>query len=261
MQSSGPNLQNIPIRTEQGREIRRAFVPADEHYSLLSADYSQIELRIIAELSEDESLMGAFRNGEDIHTSTATKIYEVSADGVTDEMRRKAKTVNFGIIYGISAFGLADRLDIARTQAAALIEQYFFQYPGVKKYLDETVEFARQHGYVETVLGRRRYLRDINSQNATTRQGAERNAINAPIQGSAADMIKLAMSQIYRELRQRQLKTRMLLQVHDELVFDLHRDEDEVVPPLVEEAMKSAIPTSVPIVVEMGAGKTWLEAH
>ena len=261
MQSSGPNLQNIPIRTEQGREIRRAFVPADGHYSLLSADYSQIELRIIAELSEDEGLMGAFRNGEDIHTSTATKIYEVPADGVTDEMRRKAKTVNFGIIYGISAFGLADRLDIARNQAAALIEQYFFQYPGVKKYLDETVEFARQHGYVETVLGRRRYLRDINSQNATTRQGAERNAINAPIQGSAADMIKLAMSRIHRELRQRQLKTRMLLQVHDELVFDLHRDEDEVVPPLVEEAMKSAIPTSVPIVVEMGAGKTWLEAH
>ena len=261
MQSSNPNLQNIPVRTEQGREIRRAFVPADEHYVLLSADYSQIELRIIAALSQDEGLMGAFRNGEDIHTSTATKIYEVAADGVTDEMRRKAKTVNFGIIYGISAFGLAGRLDISRNQAAALIEQYFFQYPGVKKYLDQTVEFAREHGYVETVLGRRRYLRDINSRNATTRQGEERNAINAPIQGSAADMIKLAMSRIYSELRQRQLQTRMLLQVHDELVFDLHRDEMEVVPPLVEKAMKEAMPTAVPILVEMGTGETWVEAH
>ncbi len=261
MQSSNPNLQNIPVRTEQGREIRRAFVPGDEHYTLLSADYSQIELRIIAALSEDEGLMGAFRNGEDIHTSTATRIYEVPADGVTDEMRRKAKTVNFGIIYGISAFGLAGRLDISRNQAAALIEQYFMQYPGVKGYLDQTIEFARQHGYVETVLGRRRYLRDINSRNATARQGEERNAINAPIQGSAADMIKLAMSRIHCELRQRQLKTRMLLQVHDELVFDLQRDEMDVVPSLVEEAMKEAMPIAVPIVVEMGTGETWVEAH
>jgi len=228
---------------------------------LFSADYSQIELRIIAELGQVDGMLEAFKQDEDIHSSTAMRIYQVNAEAVTADMRRKAKTVNFGIIYGISAFGLAERLDINRTQAAELIEQYFEQYPEVKRYMDQTVEAAREKGYVETLLGRRRYLRDIQSRNATTRKGAERNAINAPIQGTAADMIKIAMHKIYAELEARDLKTRMLLQVHDELVFDLHRDEAEVVPPLVEEAMKTAIPMSVPLAVESGIGNTWLEAH
>ena len=261
MQSSGPNLQNIPIRTDQGRQIRRAFLPAGDEYTLLSADYSQIELRLIAELSGDRELLKAFDEGADIHSATATKIYGVGEDGVTADMRRKAKTVNFGIIYGISAFGLAERLDISRVEAADIIEQYFVEYPGVRRYMDETIEFARHNGYVETMLGRRRYLRDINSRNATTRKGEERNAINAPIQGTAADMIKLAMSAIYRRMGQEQVKSRMLLQVHDELVFDLHLDEVELLPPLVEEKMKNALETRVPIVVEMGTGETWLEAH
>jgi DNA polymerase-1 len=261
MQSSGPNLQNIPIRTEQGRKIRQAFVASGEDYVLFSADYSQIELRIIAELGQVDGMLEAFKQDEDIHSSTAMRIYQVNAEAVTADMRRKAKTVNFGIIYGISAFGLAERLDINRTQAAELIEQYFEQYPEVKRYMDQTVEAAREKGYVETLLGRRRYLRDIQSRNATTRKGAERNAINAPIQGTAADMIKIAMHKIYAELEARDLKTRMLLQVHDELVFDLHRDEAEVVPSLVEEAMKTAIPMSVPLAVESGIGNTWLEAH
>ncbi|NKB72740.1 MAG: DNA polymerase I [Candidatus Latescibacteria bacterium] len=261
MQSSGPNLQNIPIRTDQGREIRRAFLPAGDEFTLLSADYSQIELRLIAELSGDEELLKAFDEGADIHSATAIKIYDVDTDGVTADMRRKAKTVNFGIIYGISAFGLAERLDISRVEAADIIEQYFVEYPGVRRYMDETVEFAQKNGYVETMLGRRRYLRDINSRNATTRKGEERNAINAPIQGTAADMIKLAMSSIHRRMHEEQVKSRMLLQVHDELVFDLHRDEVETLPPLVEAEMKNALQTRVPIVVEMGTGATWLEAH
>ena len=259
MQSHSPNLQTIPIRSQQGREIRRAFVPRGEDYVLLSADYSQIELRVAAELSADVDMLQTFREGGDIHMTTAMKIYGVEAEGVTDDMRRQAKTVNFGIIYGISAFGLAERLDINRFEAAELIKQYFAQYPGVENYIDETVEFAREKGYVETVTGRRRYLRDINSRNGNTRKGAERNAINTRIQGSAADMIKLAMNRIHEELRGAQSK--MLLQVHDELVFDLHVSEMDSVPSKIEQAMREALPMDVPIEVEMGTGRDWLEAH
>jgi len=259
MQSHSPNLQTIPIRSQQGREIRRAFVPRGDDYVLLSADYSQIELRVAAELSADVDMLQTFREGGDIHMTTAMKIYGVEAEGVTDDMRRQAKTVNFGIIYGISAFGLAERLDINRFEAAELIKQYFAQYPGVENYIDETVEFAREKGYVETVTGRRRYLRDINSRNGNTRKGAERNAINTRIQGSAADMIKLAMSRIHDELRGAQSK--MLLQVHDELVFDLHVSEMDSVPSKIEQAMREALPMDVPIEVEMGKGRDWLEAH
>ena len=261
LQSSNPNLQNIPVRTEQGREIRRAFVPRDEEYTLLSADYSQIELRIIAEISGDEGMQRAFQVGEDIHAVTASRLYGVPQEAVTGDMRRQAKTVNFGIIYGISAFGLAERLGLPRVEAGAIIEQYLSQYPGVRRYMDEVVEFAREHGYVKTLLGRRRYLRDIDSRNAATRKGAERNAINSPIQGSAADMIKLAMVAIHQEQEQRGWKTKMLLQVHDELVFDLHRDEEDEVKEVVARAMTTAIPMSVPLEVEMGIGDTWLEAH
>jgi DNA polymerase-1 len=261
MQSHGPNLQNIPIRTERGREIRKAFVPRDEDYTLLSADYSQIELRVAAELSGDAAMIDTFQKGRDIHTETAVKIYGLSEHHVTDDMRRQAKTVNFGIIYGISAFGLADRLDVSRAQANEMIMQYFDQFPGAKSYMESTIAFALEHGYVETITGRRRYLRDIHSRNATTRKGAERNAINSRIQGTAADMIKIAMTCIHHEIRNRNLKTRMLLQVHDELVFDLHKSEEKEVKSLVEAAMKNAIPMSVPIEVEMGTGNNWLEAH
>ena len=261
MKSDRPNLQNIPIRSEQGREIRRAFVPRSREYVLFSADYSQIELRIAAALSRDEGMLHIFNSGGDIHIATAAKIYQVAEDQVTAPMRRQAKTVNFGIIYGISPFGLAERLDITRREAAELIEQYFAQYPGVQRYVDETVEFARDKGYVETVTGRRRYLRDINSRNATTRKGAERNAINTRIQGTAADMIKLAMSRIHRLIREQGFRSALLLQVHDELVFDLHRDEVETLPPLVACAMRQALPMAVPVEVEMGMGENWLEAH
>ncbi|MBI2949815.1 MAG: DNA polymerase I [Verrucomicrobia bacterium] len=261
LQSQNPNLQNIPIRTELGQEIRKAFVPRDENYLLLSADYSQIELRIIAALSRDAAMIEAFRSGHDIHTATAAKVYGVPLDQVNSEMRRKAKMVNFGIIYGISAFGLSQRLGIPRQEAAAIIEQYFSQFPGIRKYMSDTIEFAREHGFVQTVTGRRRYLRDIRSSNATVRGGAERNAINAPIQGSAADMIKIAMAKIHHELARRELKTRMLLQVHDELVFDLFKSEEKEIRALIEEGMKTAIPLDIPIVVEMGVGKNWLEAH
>jgi len=261
LQSHGPNLQNIPIRTEKGREIRKAFVPRDENYTLLAADYSQIELRVAAELSGDEGMVEVFQKGGDIHTATAVKIYGLGEDHVTADMRRQAKTVNFGIIYGISAFGLAERLDVSRSQANELITQYFDQFPGAKKYMDETIAFAQEHGYVETITGRRRYLRDIHSRNATTRKGAERNAINSRIQGTAADMIKIAMTRVHHELNERNLKTRMLLQVHDELVFDLYKEEEAEVKALVESCMKNAIPLSVPIEVEMGTGDNWLEAH
>ena len=259
--SYNPNLQNIPIRTEKGQEIRKAFVPRDVNYQLLSADYSQIELRIIAELSQEPGLLEAFNTNVDIHTATAAKVFGVALDAVTAEMRRKAKMVNYGIAYGISAFGLAQRLSIPRKEGGEIIDQYFRQFPGIRNYMDRTVQFARQHGFVETVTGRRRYIRDIRSANHTVRSGAERNAINAPIQGTAADMIKLAMIRIHHELRAADLKTRMLLQVHDELVFDLHRAEEKTVLPLVERCMKSAIPMKVPIVVEMGTGPNWLSAH
>ena len=259
MQSHGPNLQNIPIRSEQGREIRKAFVPRSEEYVLLAADYSQIELRIAAELSQDQDMLDTFISGGDIHSTTAQKIYQVNETEVTDEMRRQAKTVNFGIIYGISAFGLAERLDVNRFEAREIIAQYFSQYSGIEAYMEETIEFARSKGYVETVTGRRRPLRDINSRNATSRKAAERNAINSRIQGSAADMIKLAMTAIHSKLIS--MRSKMLLQVHDELVFDLHKDEIEVVTDLVEREMCEALPMKVPITVETGTGSNWLEAH
>jgi DNA polymerase-1 len=261
LNSQNPNLQNIPIRTERGQEIRKAFVPRDREHMLLSADYSQIELRIIAALSTEAGLLEAFKTGADVHTATAAKVYAVAPKDVTAEMRSKAKMVNYGIAYGISAFGLAQRLGIPRKEGAAIIEEYFKQFPGIRNYMDQTIKLARKQGYVETVTGRRRYLRDINSSNATVRGSAERNAINAPIQGTAADMIKIAMINIHAELTKRKLKTRMLLQVHDELVFDLFKPEEKEVLPLVEDKMKTAIALDVPIEVEMGTGKTWLEAH
>ena len=261
LNSQDPNLQNIPIRTERGQEIRKAFVPRSEEFLLLSADYSQIELRIIAALSREPGLLEAFKSGVDVHSATAAKVYGLSLDLVTPEMRRKAKMVNYGIAYGISAFGLAQRLGIRRTEAAAIIAQYFKQFPGIRRYMDDTIAFARKHGYVATVTGRRRYIRDIGSSNNTVRSAAERNAINAPIQGSAADMIKIAMINVHRELTRRSLKTRLLLQVHDELVFDLWPAEEKEVRAMVEEKMKTAIELDVPIVVEMGVGESWIEAH
>jgi DNA polymerase-1 len=261
LNSQDPNLQNIPIRTERGQEIRKAFVPRNKDYLLLSADYSQIELRIIAALSREAGLLEAFRTRVDIHTATAAKVFNVFPEMVNAEMRRKAKMVNFGIAYGISAFGLAQRLGISRKEGGEIINNYFKQFGGIRKYMDDTIAAARKQGYVETVTGRRRYFRDINSSNNTVRGAAERTAINAPIQGTAADMIKLAMVNIHRELTQRKLKTKMLLQVHDELVFDLYKPEEKEVRALVEEKMKTAIPLEVPIEVEMGVGENWLEAH
>ena len=261
LSSDNPNLQNIPIRTERGREIRKAFIPRSEDYTLLSADYSQIELRIIAELSGDPAMLEAFKSGEDIHAATASKVYGVDLDKVTSDMRRNAKMVNFGIIYGISPFGLADRLNISRTEAKAIIENYFRQYPYIKDYMDMSIQSARDKGYVETIMGRRRYLRDINSANATVRGFAERNAINAPIQGSAADMIKIAMIHIHNDLIASKLRSKMLLQVHDELVFDTHKDEIEAVKKIVSHRMKTALDLKVPVEIGMGTGKNWLEAH
>ncbi len=261
LSSENPNLQNIPIRTDEGQEIRRAFIPRGEGFSLLACDYSQVELRIMAELSQDEHMREAFIHGEDIHTATAARVFGVEKSGVTREMRSKAKMVNFGIIYGISAFGLAQRLGIPRTEAAEIIEQYRANYPGVQDYLDRVLEFARKHEYVETITGRRRYIRDINARNQAIRASAERNAINAPIQGTAADMIKIAMVDIHRMLRERSAETRLLLQVHDELVFDLAEEERTELVPLIEEKMKNAIPMEVPILVESGTGRNWLEAH
>jgi DNA polymerase-1 len=261
LSSDNPNLQNIPIRTERGKEVRKAFVPRGEGYTLLSADYSQIELRIIAELSGDEGMITAFQSGHDIHAATAAKVYNVALEEVTGDMRRNAKMVNFGIIYGISAFGLSERLNIPRKEAAEIIQSYFAQYPKLKAYMDACIAGAKSKGYVETILGRRRYLRDINSANATVRGFAERNAINAPIQGSAADMIKLAMIRIHAELIKGKFKSRMLLQVHDELVFDVPEEEVERLKPMVEEHMRNAIPMKVPMEVGIGTGKNWLDAH
>ena len=260
LSSVKPNLQNIPIRSEEGREIRRAFIPK-EGYTLLACDYSQIELRIMAELSGDAGLREAFIHGEDIHTATAARVFGVDKADVTREMRSKAKMVNFGIIYGISAFGLSQRLGIPRKEAAKIIEQYRANYPGVQDYLDSTIEFAQKNEFVETITGRRRYIRDINARNQMVRSGAERNAINAPIQGTAADMIKIAMIAIQKLLEERNAKTKLLLQVHDELVFDLALDEAAELIPLIEERMKSAIPMEIPILVESGTGTNWLEAH
>ncbi len=261
LSSTNPNLQNIPIRTEKGREIRKAFVPGGPDRTLLAADYSQIELRIIAHLSGDKAMQEAFRQGLDIHTATAARVYDVNLDAVTREMRSNSKMVNFGIIYGISAFGLADRLNIPRAEAREIIDNYFAKYPGIKDYMDKTIRFARQNGYVETIMGRRRYLADIRSGNATVRGFAERNAINAPVQGSSADMIKVAMIRIFDEMKKQKLGSRMILQVHDELVFDTLKSELEPLKKIVEQGMKNAIPLSVPIVVDMNTGNNWLEAH
>jgi DNA polymerase-1 len=261
LSSNNPNLQNIPIRTERGREIRKAFVPRNDKYTLLSADYSQIELRIIAELSGDTGMKEAFQNGLDIHAATAAKVFKVPLEQVTKEMRRNAKAVNFGISYGMSAFGLAERLGISRKEGGAIIDEYFKQYSSIKTYMEETIVFARKHGYVETMKGRRRYINNINSSNSVERGYAERNAINAPIQGSAADMIKIAMINVFEALRKEKLHSKMIMQVHDELVFDVHKDEIEVVKALVLDSMKHAIDMSIPIEVEMSAGDNWLEAH
>jgi DNA polymerase-1 len=261
MQSSNPNLQTIPVRKERGREIRAAFVPRDENFLLLSADYSQIELRIMAELSGDESFQAAFREGQDIHTVTAASVYKVPPEAVTREMRDKAKAVNFGIIYGISAFGLQQRLNIPRDEARNLIDAYFAKYGKVRTYIDDTIASARANGYVKTLTGRRRYLRDINSKNHSLRSTAERLAMNSPIQGTAADMLKLAMISVHDLLRSGGYRTKMLLTVHDEIVFDLHRDEQDTVLPLIAERMRNALPMQTPIEVELGVGQNWLEAH
>lgn len=261
LSSNNPNLQNIPIRTEMGREIRKAFVPRSKEYTLLAADYSQIELRIIAELSEDPGLIDTFVNGLDVHTATAARIFSVDLEDVTTDMRRSAKTVNFGIVYGISAFGLSERLNIPRKESADIIAQYFTKYPGVKSYMEQTIDFARKNGYVETMMGRRRYLRDINSSNATVRGFAERNAINAPVQGSSADMIKIAMISIHDVMQKEKMKSKMILQVHDELVFDAYEKELDMLKELVGDKMRSAISMTVPVVVDMNTGNNWLQAH
>lgn len=264
LSSTDPNLQNIPIRTDKGREIRKAFVPRNEDYVLMSADYSQIELRVIASMAKEDNMIEAFRNGIDIHTATAAKVYNIALDQVTGEQRRNAKAVNFGIIYGQSAFGLSQGLGIPRKEAAAIIEEYFKQYPRIKGYMSDMIHFAQEHGYVETILGRRRYLRDINSKNFTVRGFAERNAINAPIQGSAADMIKVAMIKIDKALRNPASGIRyskMILQVHDELLFDVHHSEVETMKELVKHEMEQAMQLDVPVLAEVGTGLNWLEAH
>ncbi len=261
LSSNKPNVQNIPVREEKGREIRKAFIPSDNEHVFLSADYSQIELRLMAYMSNDENMIRAFNNNEDIHSATAAKIYGINLSEVTQEMRRNAKTANFGIIYGISAFGLSQQLNIPRKEAKQLIDSYFESYPGIKKYMDENIQFARDNGYVETIKGRRRYLKDINSQNAIVRGIAERNAINAPIQGSAADIIKIAMINIYEKLKQGNYKTKMILQVHDELNFDVYKPELEDIRQIVQNEMQNAVKLNIPLTVDIGVGENWLEAH
>jgi DNA polymerase-1 len=261
LSSVDPNLQNIPIREERGREIRKAFVPSGDGFLILSADYSQIELRIMAHMSKDENMLEAFLNNADIHTATASKIFGVAPENVSREMRGKAKTANFGIIYGISAFGLSQRLRIPRKEAAEFIEGYFVNFPGVKKYMDNNIKIARENGFVETIMGRRRILPDINSNNGTVKGMAERNAINSPIQGSAADIIKIAMINIHQKLKDQHLKSTMILQVHDELVFDVYLPELDKMKEIVKYEMEHAVQLDVPLIVEIGTGKNWLEAH
>ncbi len=263
LSSNNPNLQNIPIRTDRGREIRKAFIPRNKDYRIISADYSQIELRIVAAISGDEAMIAAFKENKDIHTATAAKVYGVEEKDVTKDMRRAAKAVNFGIIYGQSAFGLAENIGVSRTEAKTIIDNYFTQYPSIKKYMDGSINFAKEHGYVQTVMGRKRWLKDIYSANFTVRGYAERNAINMPIQGTAADMIKLAMIAIHRELKAQNFGTKMILQVHDELVFDVPVGEEDRVRPLIKTCMENAmkLPHDVPSSVETGMGNNWLEAH
>ena len=261
LSSNNPNLQNIPIRTERGRQVRKAFIPRDENHLLVAADYSQIELRIIAALSKEETMIEAFKNGEDIHASTAARVFNIPISQVTREQRSNAKTVNFGIIYGVSAFGLSNQTDLTRKESKELIDLYYQTYPKLQNYIASQINFAREHGYVETILHRKRYLKDINSRNAIVRGAAERNAVNAPIQGSAADIIKLAMINIYNRFEKENLKSKMLLQVHDELVFDVHKNELECIKPLIKEEMENAYCMEVPLVVDIGEGMNWLEAH
>ena len=263
LSSNNPNLQNIPIRTERGKEIRRAFISRGNGYCMLSADYSQIELRIVAAISGDEAMINAFKENKDIHTATAARVYNVAESEVTSTMRRAAKAVNFSIIYGQSAFGLSENIGVSRTEAKTIIDNYFTQYPSVKKYMDTSINFAKEHGYVQTVMGRKRWLKDIYSANFTVRGYAERNAINMPIQGTAADMIKLAMITIHRDLQKNNMRTKMILQVHDELVFDVPMDELEQAKQLVKHGMETAmnLPHGVPLNVETGTGNNWLEAH
>jgi DNA polymerase-1 len=261
LSSSDPNLQNIPIRTERGKMIRKAFVARDANHVLVSADYSQIELRLMAAFSGDAAMLAAFRNGEDIHRDTASRVYDVMPAFVTPEQRAKCKMVNFGIIYGISPFGLSQRLGVSRKEASDLIETYFRLYPKVREYMDSAIAAARSNGYATTILGRRRTLRDIASRNATARQAAERDAINTPIQGSAADLIKIAMVKVDRAMKEARLRARMVLQIHDELVFDTPLDEVERVKEIVRREMTGAIDFGVPLDVGIGVGYNWLDAH
>ena len=261
LSSQNPNLQNIPIRNERGKEIRKCFIPLKDDHLLMAADYSQIELRIIAELSGDESMIEAFKKDLDIHRLTAAKVFKIKLEEVTDDQRRQAKMVNFGIIYGISAYGLSERLGIKRHEAKELIDAYFEEYPAIKKYMEAQIEFAKKHGYVETIMKRRRYLADINSANSVVRGFAERNAINAPIQGTSADMIKIAMINIHCHLNQKQLQSKMIMQVHDELILDVPKEEVEVVSSLVKSCMSNAIRMKIPLKVDLQTAKNWLEAH
>ena len=263
LSSNNPNLQNIPIRTERGREIRKAFIPRDKEHVLISADYSQIELRIVAAISGDVNMCEAFKTGKDIHNATAARVFNVEEKEVTKEMRYKAKSVNFGIIYGQGAFGLAENLGISRTEAKEIIDNYKTQFPNIQKYMDDTIHFAQEHGYVQTLMGRKRWLKDINSANFTIRAFAERNAINSPIQGTAADMIKLAMIKIHQEFNKHNFKSKMILQVHDELVFDAHRLGVEKIKPIILNCMQTALalPNDIPTDAEIGVGENWLEAH
>ena len=261
LSSNNPNLQNIPIRTERGREVRKAFIPRDDNHILLAADYSQVELRLIAEMSKDPVMVEAFKHGLDIHTTTASKVFNVPLKDVTKEMRSNAKTVNFGIIYGVSAFGLSQQSSLSRNEASEIIKNYFATYPKLKEYMDANIAFAREHGYVKTIMNRKRRLKDINSRNAVVRGHAERNAINAPIQGSAADIIKLAMIKIQTEIDLLGLQSKMLLQVHDELVFDVLKTELPVLKKLIKEIMEGILDLTVPLVVDLDVGKSWLDAH
>jgi DNA polymerase-1 len=261
LSSVNPNLKNIPIRTERGRQVRKAFVPKNDDYILLAADYSQIELRLIAELSGDETMKQSFLNGEDIHKATAANVFKIPIEEVTREQRSHAKTVNFGIIYGVSAFGLSQQTNLSRKESKELIDTYYETYPRLREYISEQINFAREQGYVETLLGRRRYLKNINSANYMVRSADERNAVNAPIQGSAADIIKIAMIDIQELLNKGNYQSKMLLQVHDELVFDIHKEELETLKPLIKQTMEKAYQLTIPLSVDVGIGMNWLEAH
>ena len=261
LSSNSPNLQNIPIRTKLGEKVRKAFIPRSPEYIIMAADYSQIELRIIASLSNDPVMIKSFKNNEDIHASTAANVYDVPIDDVTRNQRNNAKTINFGIIYGVSAFGLSQQTDLSRKNAKELIEKYYQTYPNLKNYIKNQISKAREKGYVETVLGRRRYLREINSQNAIVRGSAERNAINAPVQGSAADIIKIAMIKISEKLFNESWESKMIIQVHDELVFDAKKEELKQLRLMVKQEMENAFKLDVPLTVDIGVGENWLEAH